>query len=204
MLYDESEYEYTLKLLILGGSSVGKSNFICRFIENKFCDYHIASTGLELKTSEISINNKKIRVQLWDTVGQDKYKSITKSLFPKVQGIIAMFDLTNEDSFEKIKSWIKLIKEENGNRTPIILVGNKADLEDLIIISENEINKYVNKQQIPYIMTSSKTNLNVQKAVNIICQEVLSLYKEDKLDCSFNLSLPESSMIKRSRCCSKS
>ena len=199
---DDSQFECTLKLLVLGGSSVGKSNFIHRFITNEFSEHHISSSGLELKSSEITIKNKRIRIQLWDTAGQEKYKSITKSLFVKVQGIIAMFDLTNEDSFNQAKFWIKSIREECGSRMPLILLGNKSDLEDSIIVSEKEIKEYTDKEKIPYIMTSSKTNLNIKKAVSDLCENILD-YKEDKEEMTSSFSL-DSVLIdseKKKKCC---
>ena len=200
-MLDDSQFDCTLKLLVLGGSSVGKSNFIHRFITNQFSENHISSSGLELKSSDITIKNKRIRVQLWDTAGQEKYKSITKSLFVKVQGIIAMFDLTKEESFKQIKFWIKIIREECGPRMPLILLGNKSDLENLIIISEKEIMDYVNKEKIHYIMTSSKTNLNIRKAVIDLCENVLE-YKDNREEMTYSFSL-DSVMIdeKKKNCC---
>ena len=116
-----AEYDYSIKLLIIGDSCVGKSNYIIRLIHDQFNKEYLASVGLELKRSEIIINNKKIQLQIWDTAGQVKYKAVTKSLFSKVQGFIAMFDLTKGESFENIKNTIKSIKNECGEHTPIIL-----------------------------------------------------------------------------------
>ena len=201
-MLDDSQFECTLKLLVLGGSSVGKSNFIHRFITNEFSEHHISSSGLELKSSDIIIKNKRIRIQLWDTAGQEKYKSITKSLFVKVQGIIAMFDLTKEESFKQIKFWIKIIREECGPRMPLILLGNKSDLENLIIISEKEIMDYVNKEKIHYIMTSSKTNLNIRKAVIDLCEEVLECNEaREELNSSFSLDSVLIEDEKKKKCC---
>ena len=80
----ESDFDYTIKLLVVGDSTVGKTNFIRMFIENVFSQNYMTTSGIDLKTSSIEIKNKKIRVQLWDTAGQEKYRAITKNLFLKV------------------------------------------------------------------------------------------------------------------------
>ena len=100
----ESEYDYTIKLLVLGDTNVGKTKFIIRFSENKFQEEYMATIGIDLKFSTIEIKGKKIRVQMWDTAGQEKYRSITKNLFLKVQGILALYDITNDITFENTGS----------------------------------------------------------------------------------------------------
>ena len=110
----ESDFDYTIKLLVVGDSSVGKTNFITMFIENKFNQTYMTTSGMDLKTSSIVVKNKKIRVQLWDTAGQEKYRAITKNLFLKVQGALVVYDITNDNSFTNLKTWVKSIKEECG------------------------------------------------------------------------------------------
>ena len=123
-------FDLTLKLLIVGDSSVGKTNFTSRFIENKFNNSYMTTSGIDLQTADIEIKNKKVRIQLWDTAGQEKYKAITKNLFLKVMGAIIIYDITSEKSFINLKSWVQMIKEECGSHMQIIMVGNKSDLAD--------------------------------------------------------------------------
>ena len=203
-MLDESEFECTLKILLLGGSAVGKSNFISRFVSNEFSEKHLSTSGLELKSSEIITDDKKkIKVHLWDTAGQEKYKSVTKSLFCKVQGVIAMFDLTNEDSFEQAKYWIKVLKEERG-QIPTILVGSKFDLTDLIIISEEEIKNYAENETLEFMMVSSKTDYNVKNAVKMICEKVLTSLDNYEINESFSDFIQLSKKKKKKKqCCKK-
>ena len=143
---EESDIDYTIKLLIVGDSSVGKTNFIFRLIEDKFNPNYMTTTGIDLKTINIEIDNKKIRVQLWDTAGQEKYKAITKNLFLKVQGTLVVFDITNDDSFVSSKSWVSSLKDECGRQMQIILIGNKSDLEDKRVVSREEASKYAEEE----------------------------------------------------------
>ena len=200
-----AEFEYSIKLLLLGDSCVGKSNFIYRFINNEFKGQHLTSSGIELKSTELIINNKKLHLQLWDTAGQEKYRSVTKTLFSKVQGFIAMFDLTKEETFVDIKSWIELIKEECGNHIPILLVGNKSDLKDQQFIPEEMIKKYTEDQNLEYIQTSSKTGDNIKKAINMICKQISEKTEDEtSFNRAFSFSLDSSQHIKKRKkflCC---
>ena len=198
-----SIYENSIKLLLLGDSCVGKSNFIYRYINNEFNGQHLSSSGIELKNGEITIDNKKMYLQLWDTAGQEKFKSITKSLFSKVQGFIAMFDLTKIESFLNVKSWIKIIKEECGKHSPILLVGNKNDLKNLRKVSEEDIKIFCDEENLEFIETSSKTGDNIKKAIKMICKQICE--KEDESfnrNFSFSLdSIKSSKKRKMLQCC---
>ena len=197
----EAQYEYSIKLLLLGDSCVGKSNFIFWFIKHEFNGVHFTSSGIELKNTEIIIDNNKIQLQLWDTCGQEKYKAVTKSLFNRVQGFITMFDLTKEETFLNVKAWIRFIKEECGNHTPILLVGNKNDLNK--IVSNEEITKFCDEENLNYLETSSKTGENINKAIIMICEKILEK-KDETLELNFSFSLDSSVLQKKrkkSKCC---
>ena len=191
-------YENTLKILILGDSSVGKSNFIFRYIKNEYNGKHFTSTGAELKNTEVIVGSNKFRLQIWDTAGQKKFEDITKTLFPKVQGFIVMFDITKKESYNGAKYWIKSIKEENGKNSPILLIGNKNDLEDTRLISIEEITKYANEENLNYIETSSKTGNNIHKSISIICQLIFDNKESSN---SFSLNLSSHTKKRKKMCC---
>ena len=194
------EYDYTIKLLLVGDSSVGKTNFISVFIEKEFNQNYMTTTGIDLKASSIEINNKKIKIQLWDTAGQEKYRAITKNLFLKVQGVLVVYDITNEDSFKSIKSWVNTIKDECGKQMQMIIVGNKCDLNDQRIIDKNAAMEYAKQEKIEYIETSCKTGENIQKAIAILCEKVLDT-TEFTNDFSFTLDATTVSKKNKRKCC---
>ncbi len=193
-------FDLTLKILIVGDSSVGKTNFINRFIENKFNNNYMTTSGIDLKTANLEIKNKNIRIQIWDTAGQEKYKAITKNLFLKVMGAIIIFDITNEKSFNNLKNWVQMVKEECGPHMTIIIVGNKNDLIEQRKINEEEVIAYANKQKLDYIETSCKTGENVKKAVTILCEKILET-KEINEDPSFILDNTIFQNQKKKKCC---
>jgi len=193
--------EITLKLLIVGGSGVGKTNFLNMFLNNKFNQNYFSSTGIDLQNKIMNIKNKKVRIQIWDTAGQEKYKSITKNLFLKVMGALVLYDITNEESFTKLKEWVELIKEECVRHIKILIIGNKSDLESQRAIDKEDAMKYANEEKVQYIECSSKTGENVEKAIIMLSEKILES-TEISMDSSLMLdSTLLSSNIKKRKCC---
>ena len=193
--------DITLKLLIVGGSGVGKTNFLNMFLNNKFNQNYFSSTGIDLQNKIMNIKNKKVRIQIWDTAGQEKYKSITKNLFLKVMGALVLYDITNEESFTKLKEWVELIKEECGRHIKILIIGNKSDLESQRAIDKEDAMKYANEEKVQYIECSSKTGENVEKAIIVLSEKILES-TEISMDSSLMLdSTLLSSKINKRKCC---
>ena len=197
----KSEFDYLIKLLILGDSAVGKTNFLCKLTENKFNQNYMASTAIDIKNTSIKINGKNIKLQIWDTAGQEKYRALTRSFLIKAQGILALYDITNHTSFDNLQSWLTLIKEECYVDIPVIIVGNKMDLEEKRIVNKEEASEYAKKENVEFIETSSKTGENVEKTLYMLTEKVLQKI-ENSSDFSFTL---DSGTIKKKRnkhsCC---
>ena len=196
----EKEYEFIIKILIIGDSTVGKTNFVYKFSEDKFSENYFASTGIELKTTSIQIDGKSIKIQLWDTAGQEKYRAMTKNLYLKSQGIIILFDITNETTFINLKNWMSQIKESCGEDIPILLVGNKIDLEDNRVINKERAMEYANNENIEYIEVSSKTGENINKALTSLLQKIL---KRADSNSNFSFTLDAGTVKKKTKhnCC---
>ena len=200
MTNQDSEPEYSIKLLVLGDLSVGKSSFIYRFIEDKFNADSMTTTGLDLKTKDLIIDDKKIRIEIWDTAGQEKFKSITQNLILRVQGIIILFDITNKESFNNLNVWIKTIKEQCGKNFPILIAGNKTDLEENRIVNTEEANIFTNNEKIDYIEISCKTGENIKETIDIICKKII-IFLTRKDDMSFSLDSSALVVTKKKKCC---
>ena len=196
----DKEYEYLIKILIVGDSTVGKTNFIKKYVENKFNESYFASTGIDLITTSIKIEGKSFKIQIWDTAGQEKYRAMTKNLFLKTQGIVIIFDISNETSFINLKSWMNGIKEECSADIPMILVGNKLDLEDKRVIDKERAMEFAKNEKLEYIETSSKTGENINKALSLIIEKI---YQRADSNSNFSFTLDDGTVKKKSKkmCC---
>lgn len=187
-----SEFENLIKLLVLGDVSVGKSNFLFRFIEDKFLDNHLPTVGFDYKSQIITLPDKSVvKLQIWDTVGEEKFMSINQSLLAKVHGVILIYDITDQTSFEHITNWLKIIREANENAS-LILVANKCDEEDKRVVSEEEGNKIAEENNISFVEASAKENINVKETFVKIAEEImLRVTKKGKADDSSRTSSSE-------------
>ncbi len=169
----------TFKIMLLGDSSVGKTAFILRFCDNKFEDESITTIGLDTKTKFVSHRDKKIQLQIWDTAGEERFRSIAKSCYKGADGILLMYDVSNISSFKHIKNWINDI--ENNITVPkdklaLIIVGNKSDLpEDQKKIDNKDREDFENKYKYKIIETSAKTDKNINESIIALIDKMLDL-----------------------------
>ncbi len=166
-------FDNLYKILVLGDAAVGKTNFLIRFTENTFADNYINTIGFDYRSEIITIDEKKVKLQIWDTAGQDRYRSMTKNLYHKAQGVVLMFDVTCESSFNSIKSWLKSIKDMSGDKMTIVLVGNKIDDEKNRKISEEEAKELANENGLEYIAASGKANINVKETFYALAKNIM-------------------------------
>ena len=154
------------KILLLGDSTVGKTCFLLRFMEDSFIDLHMATIGLDYKLKTMILEEQKIvKVQIWDTAGQDKFRAITRNYYKGASGIILIFDVTNIKSFENIKKWINEIKEEISENVSIVLIGNKIDNVKQRKITKEQGEKIANEIGTKFFETSAKTGEGINESV---------------------------------------
>ena len=143
--------EFIYKILLLGDSSVGKTCFLMRYTDNTFQDIHMSTIGLDYKLKNVQLEDgKMVKIQVWDTAGQDRFRSITKNYYKGAHGIILIYDVTDQQSFQHIKDWIDKIKEESNEGVIIYLVGNKIDLKNQREITYDEANLFAKIEKIKY------------------------------------------------------
>ena len=190
----ENVNEDIINIMTLGISSVGKTSFIFRFTENTFQNLFISTIGIDYKVKIIEIENIKYKLIFYDTAGQEKFKSVAPNLIKKAHGIIIMYDITNKSSFISIPDIIKNIKEEKGNDFPMILIGNKIDLEPDREIKKEEGKDLASKNGIEFFEISNKEGINVQEAGFAIVNKILEKRKDNNFA---NESCNNTNMIDR-------
>lgn len=164
-------YDYMLKILILGDSAVGKSALLMKFCDNQFTQSHIATIGVDFKYKTIDCESKKYRLQVWDTAGQEKFRSIVQTYYKGAMGIILVYSINDRKSFENIENWMRQISANTQNDAVVILVGNKSDVEDRTVqTSEGE--RVASDHNIHFFETSAKQGTNVEEAFFQITKEI--------------------------------
>ena len=177
---DNAPTKITIKLLLLGDSSVGKTCIINKYIFNKFEESHLSTLGIDYMDKLVEYKNYKIKLQIWDTSGEEKYRSITKNFYKNADGLFVIFDLTNEDSFNHVKNWINEAKD-NKSDIKMILIGNKSDSEDERKVDKDRALKFSEENNLQYFETSAKNGLNIEESFNAIIDLILDGKSEQEL-----------------------
>ncbi|XP_071781365.1 ras-related protein Rab-15-like [Centroberyx gerrardi] len=173
------QYDVLLRLLILGDSGVGKTCLLRRFTENEFHPSHISTIGVDFKMKTLEIDGIKVRVQIWDTAGQERYQTITKQYYRRAQGIIFVYDITNEPSFQHIVKWASDVDEYAPDKVQRILVGNKSDEELNRHVTKEQASKLAETYGLDFFETSACTNSNINESFTRLTELVLQAHRRD-------------------------
>lgn len=151
---------------------MGKTCMIMRYCESTFTDSFLTTVGVDFKVKELVIDSKAIRIQIWDTAGQEQFHTITKSYFRGADGIVLCFDVSAEMTLEKTRTWMEAIRESASESVNIVLVGNKCDIEERQVTPAQGL-EMANEFKIPYFETSAKTGENITNVFESLAKEVM-------------------------------
>lgn len=196
--------ETLLRIIIVGDSSVGKTCLVVKFTEDRFIDAHDITIGVELGNKVLQLENNIIKFQIWDTSGQENYRSVTRSFYRRAGCAILVFDLTDSSSFYNCESWVREIRQNSKDDIVLYLVGNKSDLVTGDNIPIDEINKFVASHGIlAYKQTSAKTGENIENVFREAAVRLLEMDKgtNPKDSGKFEIQKVNQVKSKRKRCC---
>ena len=182
----DSNYDYMFRYIIVGDMGVGKSCLLLQFTENKFRQKHELTIGVEFGGKMIDINNKKIKIQIWDTAGQEAFQAITRSYYKGAIGALLVYDITRKDTFSHITKWLEVVKSYSAKKICIILIGNKIDLENKRQVSKENGENFAKKNGILFLETSAKTAERVNDAFITSAQVILEGIKLTGIDPTFS------------------
>ena len=173
---DYPQYDLSFKLIFIGDSSVGKSCLTSKAVKNNFEEYYQATVGFEFLTFNMKVNDKVIKLQIWDTCGQEIYKSLISNFYRNSSLAVLVYAIDNKESFNHTENWLNDLKSQANPDVRIFLVGNKADLEEERKVSKEEGEKYKEDQHLDLFMeTSAKTGHNAR---NVLIEAAKILYKD--------------------------
>ena len=172
------EYDLMFKILLLGDSGVGKSSLLLRYTKHEFNVDMRSTIGVEFALKYLKIDNFQLKVQIWDTAGMERYRSITSAYYKGAKGVIIVYDICREKSFENVDKWIEDFKSKADEDAVILLIGNKNDLDDKREVNKEEAELKAQKNKFAFMETSAKENNNVDKAFETLFKEIVKNYKD--------------------------
>ena len=175
---ENNNYDMIFKIVLIGDSSVGKTNILSKYISDEYDPDTQATIGVELSTKNYTFDNNEVKVQIWDTAGQEKYRSITSSYYKGAHGCLLVYDITRKATFENIDKWLAEIKLSSNNEINMILIGNKCDLEDKREVSIEEAQNKAKLLNMAFMETSALNGTNVEKAFNELVNNVYQNNKQ--------------------------
>jgi small GTP-binding protein len=175
-------FDYLLKYIIIGDAAVGKSNLLLRYAHGQFKPEYQLTIGVEFGAKNVEIRNKLYRIQIWDTAGQENFRSITRAYYKNSVCAMVVYDITSLDSFHHVQNWIEDIRNQSPKTVLIILIGNKIDLEEKRVVSYDEGSEFAIRNGIIFAETSAKTGDGIEEIFLKSAKEIAKNMSENYYD----------------------
>eukprot|EP01135_Chromosphaera_perkinsii_P002947 Nk52_evm58s230 gene=Nk52_evmTU58s230 len=160
------------KLVLLGESAVGKSSLVLRFVKGQFHEYQESTIGAAFLTQTVCLDDTTVKFEIWDTAGQERYHSLAPMYYRGAQAAIVVYDVTNNDTFNRAKTWVKELQRQASPNIVIALAGNKKDLSNKRMIETEEARSYAEDNGLLFMETSAKTAFNVNEIFLAIAKKL--------------------------------
>eukprot|EP00736_Rhodelphis_marinus_P011208 Rmarinus@m.5816 len=175
-------YAYLFKYIIIGDTGVGKSCLLLQFTDKRFQPVHDLTIGVEFGARMITIDGKQIKLQIWDTAGQESFRSITRSYYRGAAGALLVYDITRRETFNHLTSWLEDARQHSSSNMTIMLIGNKCDLEHRRAVSTEEGEQFAKQHGLIFLETSAKTAQNVEEAFFNTAKEIYNKIEQGVFD----------------------
>ena len=175
-------YDHMFRYIIVGDMAVGKSCLLLQFTDHKFRHQHELTIGVEFGGKTIEVKNKNVKIQIWDTAGQEAFQAITRTYYKGAIGALLVYDITRHETFEHINKWLNEIKANGSKDICCILIGNKKDLEEQRQVRYEEGKDLAEKNNLLFLETSAKTAENVQECFTISAERILDQITKTGVD----------------------
>ena len=188
----KKEQLFVAHIITLGDTQVGKSSLMFQYTDKMFSQEYLTTIGVDLKYKELKLKNGEIiKVKIYDTAGQERFISIASNYLKKANGILLVYDITNESSYDNISNWLEQINSKSDNERPIILIGNKSDMVNERVISKEKGEELAKNccGGIKFYETSCKTGDNVDKAFDDLVYQIYNKYSGKNLNDTGNIKI---------------
>eukprot|EP01038_Epipyxis_sp_PR26KG_P007386 gene7386-10063_t len=175
-------YAYLFKYIIIGDTGVGKSCLLLQFTDKRFQPVHDLTIGVEFGARLINIDHHQIKLQIWDTAGQESFRSITRSYYRDAAGALLVYDITRRESFNHLSRWLEEARQNGNPNMTIMLIGNKSDLEHRRAVSTKEGELFAQENGLVFLETSAKSAANVETAFIKTAENIYEKIKEGLYD----------------------
>ena len=173
-------HKYMFRICLIGGQCVGKTSLLATYTENAYKEKYSPTVGIDFRVITLKYKDIIAKVHIWDTAGQEKFKSISINYYRSSNGFIYVYDITDKDSLSNLEFWIKLTKENTDSNVINFLVGNKSDLEKKREVSTEEGKEFAKNHNLIFMETSAKTNNNVQKLFEYFTYKLIKYFEKNK------------------------
>lgn len=169
----------SFKVVLLGEGAVGKTSLVLRYVENKFNDKHISTLQASFLEKRLNIAGRRVNLALWDTAGQERFHALGPIYYRDSHGALLVYDITDEDSFKKVKTWVKELRKMLGEEICLRIVGNKIDLDKERHVSVEEAERYAESVGARHFHTSAKLNKGIEELFLDLSKAMLERSDED-------------------------
>ncbi|KAL6650878.1 hypothetical protein ACP70R_009803 [Stipagrostis hirtigluma subsp. patula] len=181
-------YAYIFKYIVIGDTGVGKSCLLLQFTDKRFQPVHDLTIGVEFGARVITVDNKPIKLQVWDTAGQEAFRSITRSYYRGAAGALLVYDITRRETFNHLASWLEDLRQHANANMTVILVGNKCDLAHKRAVSYEEGEQFAREHGLIFIEASAKTAQHVEEAFVKTARAIYKKIQDGVIDVSSETS----------------
>ena len=205
---EDDNYEMVFKVVLVGDSSVGKTNIMSKYLKNEFHEDSKATVGVEFGSKQFTIEGHNIKAQIWDTAGQERYKAITSAYYKGAKGAFVVYDITRKNSFESVDKWINDLSAAADKKLTILVIGNKCDLEDQRQVTKEQGQEKASSLNVAFLETSALSGANLDKAfekmMNEIykkCHDEISAEGDMQIEGGQEINLNKKPPAKKKKCC---
>ncbi|XP_046688939.1 ras-related protein Rab-21-like [Homalodisca vitripennis] len=173
-----SANNFSFKVVLLGEGCVGKTSVVLRYVEDKFNDRHITTLQASFLNKKLNILGKRVNLAIWDTAGQERFHALGPIYYRMSNGAILVYDITDEDSFQKVKNWVKELKKMLGSDICLVIAGNKIDLEKQRTVPVEDAEEYAKSVGATHFHTSAKLNKGIEEMFLELSKQMMERAQE--------------------------